>query len=182
MKKDNGKIVVIIVSIIIFLIFLIYNVYEFKNNNNKIQSHKPPKAQENVNLEDLIDDKLIVNGEEKDIKVYEFVSHLGFNIRYQTSLFSLSRLSNGSIKIYLNNNENNYILIEKLQENAYYKAYNELNNKEYVKDNYFISYKFLKGSVLTFLKITKSIDINTQEYDLINANLDYILSSLTLTS
>lgn len=178
------KIILIILTILSFSVFVIFNYHEFSKREKSKNSQKKTTAviQETVKSEDLIDDTITINSEEKGIKVVEYVSHLGFNIRYQESIFTLSRLSNGSIKISKKNDENNYILIEKLQENDYYKAYNELNSKEYVKDNYLISYKFLKGSVLTFLKITKSIDIETQEYESINANLDYMISSLILTS
>ena len=56
------------------------------------------------------------------------------------------------------------------------------NTKEIVRDKCLINYKFLKGSVLTYLKITKSVDINSQKFEEINAYLDYMISSLTLTS
>ena len=91
-------------------------------------------------------------------------------------------MSNGALKISLEDAEENFILIEKLQENVYYKEYKELNTKEIVKDKCLINYKFLKGSVLTYLKITKSVDINSQKFEEINAYLDYMISSLTLTS
>lgn len=178
------RIILIVLTILTFSIFIIYNTLEFckkddiRNSNNTTTT----KVQENVSEEDLIDDKLTINGENKDIKVIEIVSHLGFNLRYQSSLFSMSRLSNGALKLSHKDDEDNYVLIEKLQENEYYKEYNELNKKEYVKDSYLISYKFLKGNVLTYLKITKSINVETQKYEEINANLDYIISSLTLTS
>ncbi len=181
---NKNRIVLIVMSIIVFSTFLIFNIFEFNKSkgirNSSIST--TTKVQENIKKEDLIDEKITVNGIERDIKVLEFVSHLGFNIRYQEKLFTLFRLSNGAIKISLKSDENNYILIEKLQENDYYKAYSELKDKEYVKDNYLINYKFLKGNILTFLKITKSININTQEYNEINANLDYMISSLILTS
>ena len=73
-------------------------------------------------------------------------------------------------------------MIEKLQESEYYKEYDELNTKEIVDRNYLVNYKFLKGNILTYLKITKSIDINSQKYEEINAYLDYMISSLVLTS
>ena len=91
-------------------------------------------------------------------------------------------MSNGALKISLEDAEENFILIEKLQENVYYKEYKDLNTKEIVRDKCLINYKFLKGSVLTYLKITKSVDINSQKFEEINAYLDYMISSLTLTS
>lgn len=184
MKKVNLKIMVVFLTILLFSTFLIFNIFAFNKNKDVFRLNKNTTT--NVVMdssnENLIDDKLVVNGKEKDIKVLEVVSHLGFSIRYQDSMFSLTRLSNGAYKFSLINDENNYVLIDKLQEKEYYKAYKELNSKEYIKNNYLISYKFLKGNVLTFLKITKSVNVETQEYEEINANLDYMISSLTLTS
>lgn len=179
MKKS----IIVLLIIILFSAFLFFNIYAFSSKGNKSNTLKTSTTKTTVDASsELIQDKVLIKGEEKVIYVKELVSHLGFNIRTLNNYFTVSRLSNGALKISLEENENNYILIEKLQENVYYKEYKELNTKEIVKDNYLINYKFLKGSVLTYLKITKSIDINSQKFEEINAYLDYMISSLTLTS
>lgn len=184
MENKKSKIIIFILLLLSVSIFLVLNISEFyKNKENRSFNNKTTiNVEEHVNEEDIIKDKIVFKGETREIGVLEYVSHLGFNIRYQKNLFSISLLSNGSIKITNKDDENNYILIEKLHENEYYKAIKELNSKEYVKDNYLVSYKFFKGNVLTYLKLTKSINVNSQNYEEINANLDYIISSLVLTS
>lgn len=179
MKKS----IIVLLIIILFSSFLFFNIYAFSSKEKKSNTLKTSTTKTTVDVSsESIQDKVLIRGEEKAIYVKEIVSHLGFNIRTLNNYFNVLRLSNGALKISLEENEDNYILIEKLQENVYYKEYKELNTKEIVKDNYLINYKFLKGSVLTYLKITKSIDINSQRFEEINAYLDYMISSLTLTS
>ncbi|MCX4249460.1 MAG: hypothetical protein OSJ65_06840 [Bacilli bacterium] len=172
------KYISIVFIIILLSLFLTLNISALKKGNHPDLKTTTTKIESSS---DSILDKILIKGVEKEISVKKLVSHLGFNLFY-VDVFNVSRLSNGSINISLKDNEKNYILIEKLQESEYYKEYDELNTKEIVDRNYLVNYKFLKGNILTYLKITKSIDINSQKYEEINAYLDYMISSLVLTS
>ncbi len=177
------KNIIVLVTIIVFSSFLFFNIYAFCSKESKYNNQKTSTTKTTVEpSSELIQDKILIKDEEKNIYVRELISHLGFTINIIDRYFSISHMSNGALKISLEDAEENFILIEKLQENVYYKEYKDLNTKEIVRDKCLINYKFLKGSVLTYLKITKSVDINSQKFEEINAYLDYMISSLTLTS
>lgn len=182
----NKKVFVLLVAILLFSLCLVYNISMLLSADNKTYQNNKSNQTKTTELTPSSDSasltKIFINGEEKEIYVLELNSHLGFNINYEDAYFVPSRLSNGAIKITNKNDERCFVLIDKLQEKDYYKEYNELNTKEVLHDSYLVSYKFLKGNVLTYLKITKSININSQDYEELNARLDYIISSLVLTS
>lgn len=178
MKHRGNLIITIFFLVLLIGVFIFVNIFGFDNNN----ANYIPKV--NKNIEPLVKDTLYkdtiyIDGKEITVYTIEYISHLGFKIKYESSKFDIKHLSNGALFITSEEDENNYVKIEKLQQGEYYKQYEKLNLKEDIVDNYLVNYHFLKSGFYNFIKVTKSINKDNKEID---AHLDYIINSLSFTS
>ena len=177
MEHKGNLIITIFFLIFLTGIFFIVNIFGFADNTRYISNFN--KSFEPLVNDILYKDIIYVDGKETTVYTVEYITHLGFKVKYDSSKFNVKHLSNGALLITSEDDENNYVKIDKLQKNDYYKQYEKLNLNEDAVDNYLVNYRFIRGGFYTFIKVTKSIDKNNKEID---AHLDYIINSLTFTS
>lgn len=181
--KDKRYIIISVITIILLCcLFLVLNLLSLNEkhkakNTNTTTKTTTTKAPEEPDL--AIQDKIMIEGVEETIYVKKYITHLGFEFKYQSEYFKVSFLSNGSVLIEDLNDSKNYIQIEKVNESDYYREYEELSDKEDLsEDGYLTTYKFYRGNSLTFLKVTKCIKNDTEHFEGLNVRMDYITDSL----
>ncbi|MCH5167282.1 MAG: hypothetical protein J1F35_05250 [Erysipelotrichales bacterium] len=181
MKSTKKFIINLIILVLLIGIFLIVNIYGFENiKTGRITTTTKNVTTTEAPVQDIAyEDIIYVGDEEIQIHSVQFVSHLGFGFKYESEYFEVKHLSNGSVLITNKEDANNYITIEKLQENVYYQEYERLNLKEEINDGYLVNYKFLKGSSYNYLKVTKSAILDNSS---LNAHMDYIIHTMSFTS
>lgn len=177
MEHKGNLIITIFFLIFLIGIFLIVNIFGFANNTSYISNFN--KRLEPLGNDNLYKETIYIDDKEMTIYTVEYISHLGFKVKYDSSKFTVKHLSNGDLLIVSEEDENSYVKIDKLQKSEYYKQYEKLNLKEDIVDNYLVNYSFLKGGFYTFLKVTKSNNKDNKEID---AHLDFIINSLSFTS
>lgn len=183
MNLEHSKNIVInlILLTLVVSLFLVVNIYGF--DKKKKLSNQPTTTNTTTTKipekDNTYEDTIYIDQESITIYVTDFISHLGVSLKYEESLFDIKHLSNGSLLITSKEDANNYIQIERLQENDYYSSYEELNLKEETIDNYLINYKFLKGNSYNYYKITKSVSLDNTDIDV---RMNYIINSLSFAS
>ena len=83
------KNIIVLVTIIVFSSFLFFNIYAFCSKESKYNNPKTSTTKTTVEASsELIQDKILIKDEEKNIYVRELISHLGFTINIMDSYFS----------------------------------------------------------------------------------------------
>lgn len=181
--KDKKYIVLsVIILIILCCLFLILNLLSLNEKRYSKNTTTTSKTTTTTSPEEpdlAIQDKIVIKGIEETIYVKKYITHLGFEFKYQSDYFKVSLLSNGSVLIEGIEDNKNYVKLEKVNESDYYREYEELSEKEELsEDGYLTSYKFYRGNSLTFLKVTKCVKNDTQYFEDLNVRMDYIINSI----
>lgn len=183
MKDKRYIIVSVIILLILCCLFLILNISSLKEKHqakNTTTTTKITTTKTHEESDLTIEDKIMIEGLEETIYVKKFITHLGFEFKYQSEYFKVSFLSNGSVLIENIFDNKNYIQIEKVSESEYYHEYEELSNKEKLsEDGYLTTYRFYRDNSFTFLKVTKCINNNIEQIEGLNVRMDYIIDSLS---
>lgn len=182
MRDKKYIIVSIVLLILLCCLLLILNILSLSEKHQakktttttKITTTKAPEEPDLA-----FEDKIMIEGIEETIYVKKYITHLGFEFKYQSEYFKVSFLSNGSVLIENLEDSKNYIRIEKVNESDYYREYEENHDKEELsEDNYLTTYRFYRDNSFTFLKVTKCIKNDTEHIGGLGIRMDYIIDSL----
>lgn len=182
MKDRKYIIVSIIIVIVLCCLFLVLNILCL-NEKHKAKNITTTSKTTTTTLPSepdlVVEDKIIIKGLEERIYVKKYITHLGFEFKYQGEYFKVSFLSNGSVLIEDLEDNKNYIRIEKVNESDYYREYEELSERQDLsEDAYLTTYRFYRDNSLTFLKVTKCVKNDLEHFENLNVRMDYIIDSL----
>ena len=110
MNKNIGNIIMIIIILVSIVVgFLSFNIKSSKNESITTSTTTTSKLDEEISKEK--DANIIINGEEKIIKVKTYEAYDLFTMEYDTS-FEMNKLSNNTYILKNKEDENIYITIE----------------------------------------------------------------------
>lgn len=192
MNKDNiGYMFTILLVVALLGYLLIFtNVLGFsekvKGKEEIITTTTKKLSNEKDKFNDYITDvdnhSILVNDEIVEIELKKYHSLLGFNIDFMVNDFDPAKVNINSIVFINKSDSNNYIKIEMLTSDEYYKQYDDSLSGIYKSNNevdgYNYSYSFFRGNGL-FVKVTKSIKLDLMT-DRISVGMDYMISSLDI--
>lgn len=189
--KDRNLVhivVVIVVVVLLTVVFVSINLLgakEKKANDlpttTTIKTQKVPPV-----FGDKIVDKengyLLVDGENKEVKLKVFESVLGYKVDYLYELYTPVKINNVTLAIMNNEDSNVFLKIESLGENKYYDEYEDSLKRIYNRGDevvgYNYDYKFFRGNGL-YLKITKCMNENNMDM-FKQVSLEYMYNSIKL--
>lgn len=192
MKKDSVSYILIVLVIVAILgsLLIFTNVLGFsekvKGKNKIVTTTTKKLSNESDKFNDYITEidnhSIVVNGEIVEIELKKYHSLMGFNIDFLVSDFDPAKININSIVFINKSDSNNYLKIELLTSDEYYKQYDASLSGIYKSNNevdgYNYSYSFFRGNGL-FVKVTKSIKAELIK-DKISIGMDYMISSLDI--
>ena len=192
MNKDNIGYMFIILLVVALLgsLLIFTNVLGFsekvKGKEEIITTTTKKLSNEKDKFNDYITDvdnhSIVVNDEIVEIELKKYHSLLGFNIDFMINDFDPAKVNINSIVFINKSDSNNYIKIEMLTSDEYYKQYDDSLSGIYKSNNeidgYNYSYSFFRGNGL-FVKVTKSIKLDLMT-DRLSVGMDYMISSLDI--
>ena len=162
MNKNIGNIIMIIIILVSIIVgFLSFNIKSSKNEPITTRITTISKLDEEISKEK--DASIIVNGEEKIIKVKTYESYDLFTMEYETS-FEMNKLSNNTYILKNKEDENVYIIIETVDYETIQNNHQEEN----------VLYKYGEKK---YLKITKHLN-ELNELNETNSKIQYMLDSI----
>ena len=162
MNKNIGNIIMIIIILVSIVVgFLSFNIKSSKNEPITTSTTTTSKLDEEISKEK--DAKIIINGEEKIIKVKTYEAYDLFTMEYDTS-FEMNKLSNNTYILKNKEDENIYITIEPVD----YETIQNNNQDENVL------YKYGEKK---YLKITKYLN-ELNDLGEMNIKIQYMIDSI----
>lgn len=162
MNKNIGNIIMIIIILVSIVVgFLSFNIKSSKNEPITTSTTTTSKLDEEISKEK--DAKIIINGEEKIIKVKTYEAYDLFTMEYDTS-FEMNKLSNNTYILKNKEDENIYITIEPVD----YETIQNNNQDENVL------YKYVEKK---YLKITKHLN-ELNDLGEMNIKIQYMIDSI----
>ncbi len=162
MNKNIGNIIMIIIILVSIVVgFLSFNIKSSKNESITTSTTTTSKLDEEISKEK--DANIIINGEEKIIKVKTYEAYDLFTMEYDTS-FEMNKLSNNTYILKNKEDENIYITIEPVD----YETIQNNNQDENVL------YKYGKKK---YLKITKHLN-ELNDLGEMNIKIQYMIDSI----
>lgn len=162
MNKNIGNIIMIIIILVSIVVgFLSFNIKSSKNEPITTSTTTTSKLDEEISKEK--DANIIINGEEKIIKVKTYEAYDLFTMEYDTS-FEMNKLSNNTYILKNKEDENIYITIEPVD----YETIQNNNQDENVL------YKYVEKK---YLKITKHLN-ELNDLGEMNIKIQYMIDSI----
>ena len=162
MNKNIGNIIMIIIILVSIVVgFLSFNIKSSKNESITTSTTTTSKLDEEISKEK--DANIIINGEEKIIKVKTYEAYDLFTMEYDTS-FEMNKLSNNTYILKNKEDENIYITIEPVD----YETIQNNNQDENVL------YKYGEKK---YLKITKYLN-ELNDLGEMNIKIQYMIDSI----
>lgn len=162
MNKNIGNIIMIIIILVSIVVgFLSFNIKSSKNEPITTSTTTTSKLDEEISKEK--DAKIIINGEEKIIKVKTYEAYDLFTMEYDT-FFEMNKLSNNTYILKNKEDENIYITIEPVD----YETIQNNNQDENVL------YKYGEKK---YLKITKHLN-ELNDLGEMNIKIQYMIDSI----
>lgn len=162
MNKNIGNIIMIIIILVSIVVgFLSFNIKSSKNEPITTSTTTTSKLDEEISKEK--DAKIIINGEEKIIKVKTYEAYDLFTIEYDAS-FEMNKLSNNTYILKNKEDENIYIIIEPVD----YETIQNNNQDENVL------YKYGEKK---YLKITKYLN-ESNDLGEMKIKIQYMIDSI----
>ena len=192
MNRDNVSYMLTVLVIVAILgsLLIFTNVLGFsekvRDKNDIITTTTKKLSNEKDKFNDYITEvdnhSILVNDEIVEIELKKYHSLLGFNIDFMVNDFDPAKVNINSIVFINKSDSNNFVKIEMLTSDEYYKQYDDSLSGIYKSgneiDGYNYSYSFFRGNGL-FVKVTKSIK-NELITDRISVGMDYMISSLDI--
>lgn len=192
MNRDSVSYIFIILFIVAILgsALVFTNVLGFteklKSKNDIITTTTKKLSNESDKFNDYVTNvdnhSVIVNDTIVELELKKYHSLLGFTIDFMIDDFDPAKVNINSVVFINKSDSNNFVKIEMLSSDNYYKEFDESTKDNYIGINevegYKYTYSFFRGNGL-FVKVTKSINI-TQELSELSVGMDYMISSLDI--
>ena len=182
-NKINIKSVIVVFLVIILLIFtmVLYNLNIISFEKKEILGEEIEVTTINPTLPDKVDN-IYVDGNTLEIRLKNYISHLGYSISYDIDNFYITNLSDGSFSI--NGVESlSSIEIVKLNVEEYYQEYERHEKDIYDKsdeiEGHTYYYHFYHGSSI-YLKVIIDIDDEYSNNENL-ARISYMINTLNVS-
>lgn len=172
-KNKKGEkttyIITVVIAIILLSMLLIFVNVQHKNDGNKNTTSKIRTTTKRV-----IKDKLTIDDKTIDIEVEEYKTPWGVTLNYESLYFKVGA-DDKLLKFTSIVDKNTYLVIEKMTEEEYRKAY---DLKKTVEDGDYVLISRVIKNGQAYLKATKCHKKGI-EYDDIDIRMEYILKQLS---